>query len=132
MTSNYSSFLTLEQGLAGAIAVRYPDPASMNPQEKIKQMLAHLWEEHRSEIQARVEIIAEACAAVRSGTLTEKQRLEAHSAAHKLAGVLGTFGRQEGTDLARTIEKHFAPENGDSLNPAELNRAVESLRQALS
>ena len=44
---------------------------------------------------------AEACA---SGTLTHAEQQQAAADAHKLAGVLGTFGLNEGTELAREAE----------------------------
>ena len=46
------------------------------------------------------------------GSLTAEQREQASSAAHKLAGVLGTFGLDEGTNLAREAEILYSSGSG--------------------
>ncbi len=42
--------------------------------------------------------------------MTQEQREAAHSAAHKLAGSLGTFSLPRGTELAREFEQACASE----------------------
>ncbi len=79
-------------------------PASMS------DALARLWNKFRSEIEGRLSLLEAAGRAVSEGALTGEQRESAHQAAHKLAGVLGTFGLHRGTDLARQIELEFAEE----------------------
>ena len=104
----------------------------MDPQQKLQSMLAELWNQHRSAIEDRVELLSRACDSLRNGTLDTGTREEAQSAAHKLAGVLGTFGRSEGTDLARKIEILLAdPESVDG-HQVELENAVSALRQSIS
>jgi len=61
-------------------------------------------------------------------------RVNAHAAAHKLAGTLGTFSLAQGTELAREFELLFAEEDGVdralgerlTVVAAELRRIVES------
>ncbi len=74
------------------------DPAAL------KEALERLWIQFLPQMQERVSKLASAAEALAAGSLSEKQRTEAHDAAHKLAGVLGTFGLTKGTILAREAE----------------------------
>ena len=78
-----------------------------------------LWYRFLPEMQGRVAILDSAAEAYRSGNLSDGQREEAHAAAHKLAGVLGTFGLSRGTALARELESLFAEGAGHSLSKTE-------------
>jgi len=60
------------------------------------------------QIVERIAILESAAPATAAGTLSLTQRVEAISAAHKLAGVLGTFGLTEGTELAREVETLYS------------------------
>lgn len=72
---------------------------------QIDPMLAAIWTKSRPVMQDRVALLRSAAETLRAtGSLPEPQREEAISAAHKLAGVLGTFGFPQGTDAARAIE----------------------------
>jgi HPt (histidine-containing phosphotransfer) domain-containing protein len=46
-------------------------------------------------------------AALANGTPAEPLREQANAEAHRLAGLLGTFGYPEGTDAARELEHTF-------------------------
>lgn len=93
-----------------------------------------IWQRHLPEIEERLAALELAAAATAAGTLTAEQRQAAHSAAHKLAGVLGSFGLAEGTAPARETELHYAaksvaePEDGSRLAgmAAALRSLVES------
>lgn len=84
-----------------------PLPESAN----LTAALERIWQRHLPQIEERLVAIELAAAATGAGTLTREQRLEAHSAAHNLAGVLGSFGLAEGTAPARETERHYAGEN---------------------
>lgn len=71
----------------------------------------------------RVARLETAAAAVSQGSLSEDEQEAAHSAAHKLAGVLGTFGLTRGTELARELELIFSQRAGR--DPALGDRMVE-------
>lgn len=101
------------------------DPES--PQQKLHLMLAGLWERSRKAVAERVEILREAKRLADKNMLDEAARLRAVDAAHKLAGVLGTFGLPRGTDLAREVEVTFGEQT--KLSPAELNRLESILRE---
>jgi len=77
----------------------------------LSQAMDGLWARFLPEIKARVAVLEAAAQAAGEGKLTAKQREAARAAAHKLAGVLGTFGLTRGTVLARELELAFARES---------------------
>jgi HPt (histidine-containing phosphotransfer) domain-containing protein len=85
--------------------------------------LDRLWTQFLPQIEERVAVLEAAAAALAVGMLTQDASLEAASAAHKLAGVLGTFGLAEGTALAREAEAFYAGVQFPS--PAEAQRQIE-------
>lgn len=68
------------------------------------QAMNRLWAKHLPQMQERVATLERAAEKLASGTLTEIEQHQAGAEAHKLAGVLGTFGLKEGTELAREAE----------------------------
>jgi HPt (histidine-containing phosphotransfer) domain-containing protein len=93
-----------------------------------------LWVRFLPEIKTRVAVLEAAAKAVGEGKLAGKHREAAQAAAHKLAGVLGTFGLTRGTVLARELELTFARESSPGRDAgaklaeiaAELRSMVES------
>jgi HPt (histidine-containing phosphotransfer) domain-containing protein len=73
----------------------------------LNQVLDQLWVRFLPEIEERVSVLAAAVASLQQGKLDATEREAAHAAAHKLAGVLGTFGLARGTELARELEVAF-------------------------
>ncbi len=94
------------------------------------EALARLWTRFLPEIDNRLALIEAAVRALAASELTVADRESAHQAAHKLAGVLGTFGLHRGTELARKIEHSFAEES-PSANLAELSLWVAELRATI-
>ncbi len=100
----------------------------------LSQAIDRLWVRFLPEIKERVAVIQVAADALATGTSTASRREAAHAAAHKLAGVLGTFGLTRGTVLARELEINFSseqctdPASGKRLAAvaAELRAIVES------
>jgi len=96
-------------------------------------MLAALWAKSRDGVLERVTVIESAALALRNGSLDPGLRGEAERAAHKLAGVAGTFGYSDATDMAREAEGAF--EGSDTISPEMVSRLSEVavlLRQQLS
>lgn len=65
--------------------------------QKLEAMLRTLWRGNQAVLLERVELL-------RAAPRDELARSQAREAAHKLAGVLGTFGLPQGTELAREAE----------------------------
>jgi HPt (histidine-containing phosphotransfer) domain-containing protein len=70
-----------------------------------------MWASHRSQILERVAVLEGTASAVIAKTLTASECAAAHAAAHKLAGTLGMFNLERGTDLARELEAAYPLES---------------------
>jgi HPt (histidine-containing phosphotransfer) domain-containing protein len=70
-------------------------------------MLSGLWERSRHTVAERAALLKTAGELWNDNRLDAATRLRAVDSAHKLAGVLGTFGLPRGTDLAREAEVLF-------------------------
>lgn len=78
----------------------------------INQTLDRMWTKFLPDIRDRAAVLASAAKAAANKALSQAIRADAHSAAHKLAGTLGTFGLARGTDLARELELLYAGNEG--------------------
>jgi HPt (histidine-containing phosphotransfer) domain-containing protein len=65
--------------------------------------LQTIWEKYLPRMEERLAVLEAAAAALEGNELTPEQ-CAAAAAAHKLAGVLGSFGLTRGTELAREAE----------------------------
>ncbi len=93
----------------------------------LEAAIAALWDRSRPELLERVALLQQASADLGHGRLGAQDARAAEAEAHKLAGLLGTFGLAEGTTLARRLEDAFGggPEPADG--PA-LVRTADALR----
>jgi HPt (histidine-containing phosphotransfer) domain-containing protein len=78
----------------------------------ISQTLDRMWMKFLPDVRERAVVLDAAAKAAADGALNEAIRADALSAAHKLAGTLGTFGLARGTDLARELELLYASNEG--------------------
>jgi HPt (histidine-containing phosphotransfer) domain-containing protein len=90
------------------------------------EAMARLWAKFLPDIEQRVAVVEAAVQAAAAGRLSQEEREAAYAAAHKLAGSLGTFGLQRGTELARQAELAFA--GSAELDAQELAASVAELR----
>ncbi len=86
----------------------------------LAEAMNRLWNRFLPQMEERVATLQTAAERLASGTLTEDEQHHAGAEAHKLAGVLGTFGLQDGTELAREAEDICASQ--PDLNPATVQR----------
>jgi HPt (histidine-containing phosphotransfer) domain-containing protein len=70
-------------------------------------------------LQQRVDILQASAKAFAAGPLSVDRQQAAQSAAHKLAGVLGTFGLTRGTVLARELEIMYSRQTDPESDSAE-------------
>ncbi len=73
----------------------------------LAEAMNRLWTKFLPQMEERVATLQRAAESAANGTLDAAEQQAASSDAHKLAGVLGTFGLQEGTDLAREAENLY-------------------------
>jgi chemotaxis protein histidine kinase CheA len=78
-----------------------------SPQPDLAAALDRLWTKFLAEIRERVSTIESAVRSVSEDELDAECQQAAGAAAHKLAGVLGTFQLERGTELARELELIF-------------------------
>ena len=90
--------------------------------------MAALWKQHRSNSLERIETVEETVATIIRGTATTERLEPGISAAHKLAGSLGTFGYEEGSRIALAVETLLRDHGTDG---RELAEAVARLRAAV-
>jgi diguanylate cyclase (GGDEF)-like protein len=90
---------------------------------QFNQAMAELWLQHRGLMTQRIAVLEQIASAE---AYSDQLRQAGEQAAHKLAGVLGMFGWDEGTTIARTIEKAL-----EQQQPSENREKVRSLIQAL-
>lgn len=80
------------------------DPATA----QISEAMNRLWQKFLPQMEERVATLQSAAATLAAGSpLSPGRQSEAAAEAHKLAGVLGTFGLKDGTELAREAEGLF-------------------------
>ena len=94
----------------------------------MRGMLAGIWERHKPEMEERLSVLARTSQALAERVLTEQERTDAIYAAHKLAGALGTFGRTEGSDIARLLERSF---EAGATSISELKEAISRLQKII-
>jgi HPt (histidine-containing phosphotransfer) domain-containing protein len=80
----------------------------MGSAPEFTEALNQLWRKFLPQIRERIAVLEEANRALQDGALSAEQQAAAGAAAHKLAGVLGTFSLAEGTTLAREAEEIYA------------------------
>jgi HPt (histidine-containing phosphotransfer) domain-containing protein len=98
-------------------------------QPGLTEALQRLWVQFLPQMEERVAVLEAASVALAVGKLSTDQRGAANSAAHKLAGVLGTFGLTKGTILAREAEIIYSGEpDTDPEAASHLSKIAEQLR----
>ncbi len=73
----------------------------------LSEAMNRLWAKYLPQMEERVATLRNAAESLANGSLDPTEQQKAANDAHKLAGVLGTFGLKEGTDLAREAESLY-------------------------
>ena len=104
----------------------------MTSPDKLHRAIDDLWHKHLPLMQSRIEMIRKGLDALRADQLGENLRTQAARSAHHLAGSLGTFGLQSGSDAATEIEKMLSRESAIQHNDAVLlDTYLMQVRQAV-
>jgi HPt (histidine-containing phosphotransfer) domain-containing protein len=125
--SNRDGISPDENGLSAAgtpPSAQAPDAQSQ--EQKLQTMISALWERSRHTVVERAAMLRTAGDLLVANRLDQATQLSAVDSAHKLAGVLGTFGLPRGTDLAREAEVLF----GQSTPPSKVE--IERLQVLLA
>jgi HPt (histidine-containing phosphotransfer) domain-containing protein len=105
-------------------------PEGQSQEQKLQSMLSALWDRSRHTVVERAALLRAAGALLADGRLDEATRQAAIDSAHKLAGVLGTFGLPQGTELAREAEVLFGRSNSGNSPPGK--KEIEQLQVLLA
>ena len=97
---------------------------------KIDNVLAQLWKKNLPTVRERLDLLDKFAAAASSGKLDEATRVEALNIAHKLAGSLGMYGYQQGTEVASKMERILKSPPPETL--ATLRALAADLRKSLA
>ena len=89
------------------------------PQAALSAALDRMWVQYLPLMQERVEVLEAAAREFAAGPLSVDRQQAAQAAAHRLAGVLGTFGLTRGTVLARELETMYSRRNDSEASLAE-------------
>jgi HPt (histidine-containing phosphotransfer) domain-containing protein len=101
-------------------------PEAQSQEQKLQSMISALWERSRHTVVERAARLRTAGDLLSDNRLDQATQQSAVDSAHKLAGVLGTFGLPRGTDLAREAEVLF----GQSMPPGKVE--IERLQVLLA
>ncbi|MDJ0690583.1 MAG: response regulator [Xenococcaceae cyanobacterium MO_188.B32] len=77
---------------------------SSSVEQEFNQKMEEMWQQYQGLMAERMKVLQKAVLALEKAELSSDLHHSAEQAAHKLAGVLGMFERQVGTNLAREIE----------------------------
>jgi HPt (histidine-containing phosphotransfer) domain-containing protein len=98
--------------------------------KKINNVLAELWKKNLPTVYERLDLLDKFGTAAASGKLDEPTRIEALNIAHKLAGSLGMYGYQQGTEVASKMERILKSPTPETL--LTLRALAADLRKSLA
>jgi HPt (histidine-containing phosphotransfer) domain-containing protein len=81
-------------------------------EEAARQMIRTLWLKHRSLTLERLAVVQAAVDQLAAGGLAPDTRAEARSEAHKLRGILGTYGFADGSEVVGEAEDLLVDDAG--------------------
>ena len=101
-------------------------------EQQFQQAMAGLWQQHQGTMTDRLSALQQAQSALQQGQLTDDLQQSAAQAAHKLAGVLGMFGRDDGTQVARALETTLSEIQLTAITPEQVTPLVKKLTDILT
>jgi hypothetical protein len=104
-----------------------PDGKPEEVTGKLHELLTNLWARSQQTIGDRLNVLQITHRTLRVTPTDANARRAGADAAHKLAGILGTFGLPTGTDVARRIEMLL--DSSSSLRKFELDTLQHSIAQ---
>lgn len=114
------------------------DDTEASVAQQFHQAMADLWQQHRGAMADRLFHLQRAERALQDGPIAIELRQAASQAAHKLAGVLGMFGRDDGTRIARDLESALefdlskpSVETEDQAEASHVSALVQQLSKVL-
>lgn len=104
----------------------------MSTADEVQQKLDDVWKKVLPLMLRRLEVIERVHKALAEGQLSESLREEGVYEAHKLAGSLGVFGIEEGSELASQVEQILSGSTAlDSNRLSELETYIKTLKSKI-
>ena len=103
---------------------------STNIDKQIDTLLVQLWQKNLPTIRERLDLLDRFGSIAATGQLDEATRTEALNIAHKLAGSLGMYGYQQGTEVASKMERILKSPTPETLTT--LSALAVDLRNSLA
>ena len=101
--------------------------------KEMDDLLQSLWVKNYPILLERLKLIRAAEGKLNAGYLDDATRKDGEEAAHKLAGILGTFGLPQGSALASKIETLLAGDKSVCVErAAELSTWLQELEAAIA
>lgn len=95
-------------------------------EKEFDRQLEQMWFKYQAKMCERIRVLQNASVAAQKAQLTPEIQHNAERSAHKLAGVLGMFSRDTGTELAREIESLL--QEDATLNNSQQERFITLVR----
>ncbi|MGF1674189.1 MAG: response regulator [Rivularia sp. (in: cyanobacteria)] len=105
------------------------NPQATSVEQQYGDAVDKMWLQYQDLMAERITKLQTTVNTIQAGKLTEELRQSAAQEAHKLAGVLGMFGRETGTHLAREVEELLL--NQDDFTSHKLAYLVQELSDFL-
>ena len=102
------------------------------PANTLQQLLQQLWITSQATIAQRLETLQNAQIHMEQNSLDARMRKQAADAAHKLAGILGTFGLPQGSTLALQVETAMEHDATVTLDTKELAAILDELSRLVA
>ena len=120
--------------LGSAEIASNPSPEKVMPLQKAdrEEALAKIWIKYRSKSQIHLLTLERVTERWRQQTLTAAEVQKARLAAHSLAGLLGIFGRNEGSRLAKFLEQMLEGVSQSSMHWSEFADRTVALKQIVN
>lgn len=106
-------------------------PLSDEDEAQVRALVEATWQTRKGAVLDRLDTLAQAARAAVDEQLDEPQRRHAEREAHRLAGSLGTFGRQRASQLAREAETLLTTMPAGASAPSRLAAIVADIRVLL-
>ncbi|MEM9002360.1 MAG: response regulator [Cyanobacteria bacterium P01_F01_bin.86] len=123
-----------EKSASTPVVTGSSEPLATNDVSHVEQTfqasMVGLWSKYQGLMTQRVDALTQAVDGIQVGDLASDLQADATKAAHKLAGVLGMFEQDEGSDLAREIETLLESNASDSLQqvPPLVQQLIELIQ----
>jgi DNA-binding response OmpR family regulator/HPt (histidine-containing phosphotransfer) domain-containing protein len=130
-TQNEKNEVAQPQTQAPRVKTHLSASERLEAEAKVAESVAKVWELFKVHWQDQLSLLRQVSNQLATGDVDQALVKQASIAAHRLVGALGTFGRPEGTEVARRIETLLTDVEPDPSTALHLSNLIERLRQII-